>query len=272
MRRTALNMITTEITEGVATGKTELNKPQIKDKWQLFWLNIFEFAFSSMLKKAFFSVRIKNKENYDLRDKTRGCIIFASHCCWWDGLVAYTLSRKVFNTNIRMMVEELHRFPLLSRIGAFSVDKNSPQAAVKALNYCTEFLNNPESVLWIYPQGTVKPPDYRPVKFASGMAYLCSKLDGINLIPIAHRYNFLREDRPEVFIEVGKPIILDSTKIDRKEFTAFLEREFTQLLDKQKNDISEAKLEGYEFIFKSRLCVAKLIEKYFNWFVRSFTT
>jgi len=265
-------MKTKEIIEGAKTRLDKPNKPDIKDHYQLFWLKIFDFAFSSMLKKAFYSIRIKNKEYYDCRDKTKACIIFASHCCWWDGLIAYVLCRKVLNTNIRLMVEELHRFPLLSRIGAFSVDKDSPQSAVKAINYSAEFLNNPEGVLWIYPQGAVKPPDHRPVKFASGVAYLCSKLDGINLIPIAHRYNFLREDRPEIFIEIGKPIILENSKLNRKEFTAFLEEEFTKFLDKQKKDISNGNLEGYEFIFKSRLCVAKLIEKYFNWFVRSFTT
>jgi hypothetical protein len=171
-----------------------------------------------------------------------------------------------------MMIEELYRFPLLSRIGAFSVEKDSPQAAIKAINYCAGFLNNPDGSLWIYPQGSVMPPDHRPIKFANGIAYLCSKLDGINLIPVAHKYVFLREDRPEILIEIGKPIILNSSNIDRKELTAFLESEFTKLLNKQKNDISEGNLEGYEFIFKSRLCIAKLIEKYFTWFVRSFTT
>jgi len=271
-KKTALYMKTKNIIESNKTNKIKLNKPYIKDKFQPFWLNVFDFAFSSMLKKAFYSIRVKNREYFELRDKTKGCILFATHCCWWDGLIAYILSRKVLNTNMRMMIQELYRFPLLSRIGGFSVDKDSPQAAVKAINYCAEFLNYPEGTLWIYPQGSVMPPDHRPVKFASGIAYLCSKLDGINLIPIAHRYSFLREDRPEILIEIGKPIILDNRNVDRKELTAFLEKEFMDFLDKQKNDISEGNLVGYEFVFKSRLCVAKLIEKYFTWFVRSFTT
>lgn len=262
----------TEIIEHIKTNKPKPNEPDIKDKFQPFWLFVFDFGFSSMLKKSFYSIRVKNKENYDLRDKSKGCIIFANHCCWWDGLVAYILCRKVLHTSLRMMVEELYRFPLLSRIGAFSVDKDSPQAAVKALNYCTEFLSNPEGTLWIYPQGFVMPPDHRPVKLANGIAYLCSKLDGINLIPIAHRYNFLREDRPEILIEIGEPIVLKNNEIDRKEFTHYLEEEFTKLLDNQRMDISQGNLEGYEYYMKTRLCVVKLIEKYFTWFVRKFVT
>ena len=117
-----------------------------------------------------------------------------------------------------------------------------------------EFLKNPKNSLWIFPQGIVMPPDYRPVKLASGIAYICKKLDGVNLIPIAHRYNFIREDRPEVFVEVGKPIISDNNSIDKKEFTKFLENELTRLLDNQKQDISTGNLEKYEFFIKSRLC------------------
>jgi len=250
----------------------KLDEPDIKDHYQMFWLNVFEFAFSSMIRKAFYSFRVKNRENFELRDKSKGSILFANHSCWWDGLVAYILCRKALHANIRMMIEELYRFPLLSRIGAFSVEKDSPQSAIKALNYSASFLKRPETSLWIYPQGTVMPPDYRPIKFASGVAYLCSKLDGINLIPIAQKYNFIREDRPEIFIEIGKPIILENKNIDRKEFTYMLEQEFTALLDNQRIDISTGNLDGYEFIFKSRLCVAKLIEKYFTQFVRTFIT
>jgi 1-acyl-sn-glycerol-3-phosphate acyltransferase len=261
-----------EITKIIENKAIKGNEPDIQVEFQAFWQKVFDIAFTYMLNKAFYSVRVKNAENFELRDKTKGSIIFASHCCWWDGFVAYLLCRKVLKTNMRMMIEELYRFPLLSRIGGFSVEKDSPQSAIKALNYCTEFLNKPDEALWIYPQGSVMPPDHRPIEFAGGTAYICSKMDGINLIPIAHRYNFLREDRPEIFVEVGKPIILTEKCKDRKALTSMLEREFTNNMEKQRKDISEGKLEGYELFLKSRLCITKLIEKNFTWFVRSFIT
>ncbi|MFH0703345.1 MAG: lysophospholipid acyltransferase family protein [bacterium] len=246
------------------------NEPHIKTDLQAFWISIFNHAFSRMVKKGFYSVRLKNTQNYDLRDLQVGNIIYANHCCWWDGIMGYLLCRKIFQTDMHMMIEELHRFPLLSKIGAFSVEKNSPQSSLGSLNYCIEFLENPKNSLWIFPQGVVMPPDYRPVKFAGGISYLCKKLKKINLIPVAHRYNFIREDRPEIFIEVGKPIIINNDlEKNRKEFTQFLEEEFTLLLDRQKQDISKGNFEGYEFFLKSRLCMLKLIEKNFKLFVQS---
>lgn len=251
--------------------KNIITEPMIKANLSQFWLGAFDFAFFYMIKKSFFALRIKNAENYNLRNSSMSNIIFTNHSCWWDGLVAYTICRQLFKTEMHMMIEELHRFPLLAKIGAFSVKKDSAYSPIRTLTYSAEILNNPENSLFIYPQGEVKPPDYRPVKFAGGISYLCKKLNGVNLIPIAQKYCFLREDRPEILVEVGKPIVLDNNSINRKEFTEYLEAEFTKLLDGQKEDISAGKLEEYEFLIKSRLCVPKLIEKHFNPLTRLFS-
>ena len=255
-----------ENTEFIQDGIT----PSIRAEFSPFWMNAFYYAFLNMAKRSFYSMRVKNAENFEQRDKSKGTIFFATHCSWWDGPIAYLLCRGVLKTNIRMMIEELYRFPLLSRIGAFSVEKDSPQSSLKSLNYCVNFLQQPESSLWIFPQGFVMPPDYRPIKFGSGLSYLCRKLNGVNLIPIAHRYNFLREDRPEILIEVGKPILVASDSINRKEFSLYLEDNFAKFMDMQRYDVSQGNLEKYEFFFKSRLCLAKIIENKFTSFVRSF--
>ena len=244
--------------------------PFIKSEFNPFWMNVFYYVFLNMAKKSFYSMRIKNAINFEKRDKSRSSIFFATHCSWWDGPIAYLLCRGVLKTNMRMMIHELYRFPLLSKIGAFSVEKDSPQASVKSLNYCVKFLQDPQSSLWIFPQGFVMPPDYRPLTFASGLSYLCKKVEKVNLIPIAHRYNFLREDRPEILIEVGKPILIESNSLTKKEITAYLEDNFTNFLDNQRWDVSLGNLENYEFFFKSRLCMAKIIENHFTSFVRSF--
>lgn len=263
------SMKSLDVYENEIFGDNDFAKPEIRTDLQPFWLAVFDFSFNNMVKKAFYSVKIKNIDNFYLRDTTKSSIFYSNHCCWWDGIVGYLIARKLYNTELHMMIEELYRFPLLSKIGAFSVEKNSAQSSLKALNYAAQFLQNPKSSLWIFPQGSVMPPDYRPVKFEGGLSYLSKKLKKINLIPVAHRYNFLREDRPEILVEIGKPIVLSDNPINRKNFCKYLEEEFSALLDNQKNEISQGNLDGYKTFIKSRLCVAKLIEKYFTQFVRS---
>jgi len=58
--------------------------------------------------------------------------------------------------------------------------------------------------------------------------------------------------------------------VNRRELTKFLEDEFTKLLENQRIDITSGNLEGYEYVFKSRLCILKLIENHFTDFVRNF--
>ncbi|OGH96102.1 MAG: hypothetical protein A2104_09840 [Candidatus Melainabacteria bacterium GWF2_32_7] len=241
--------------------KIQNSGPAIKTSFNPFCLSVSDHLFSRMFNKNFYSIKVKNIENYNLRDTSCGNIMFASHNCWWDGQLGYLLCRKKFKTKMHMMIEELHRLPLLSKIGAFSVEKDSPQSAIKALNYSAEVLKNPDNTVWIFPQGKVMPPDYRPIEMASGVSYICKKLDKVNLIPIAHRYNFIREDRPEIFVEVGKPIILKCDNLDRKTLTHKLEQELTTLLENQRKEICSGNYEGYNIFLQSELCFIKKTEK-----------
>lgn len=230
-----------------------------------FWSFVADQFFYNMLENRFFSLKIKNKENYDKRDSNFANILYAPHNNWWDGIVGYNLCRRVFNTKLRMMIEELNRFPILTKAGAFPVNKKSPQASMQALKYAASELHSNDKSLWIFPQGIIRPPMYRPIEFQTGMVYVAQNVvkavGGVNLIPIAVNYPFLREDKPEVLVEVGEPYVLTDANIDRKEFTHKLERDFTLLCDKQFEDIRSGNIEDYEYLYKQKLKWYKKLEK-----------
>ena len=100
-----------------------------------FWLWVANQFFYGMLENRFFALRYKGEENFSNRDENIPTIAFAPHTNWWDGIVGYNIIRRIFGKEIRLMVEELNRFPLLRRGGAFSVNKKSAQASMKALKY-----------------------------------------------------------------------------------------------------------------------------------------
>lgn len=140
-----------------------------------FWRWVADQFFYNMLENRFFSLKIKNKENYDKRDPQFANIIYAPHNNWWDGIVGYNLCRRIFNTDIRMMIEEMNRFPILARAGAFPVNKKSPQASMRALQYSVDELCDNKKSLWIFPQGIIRPPMYRPIEFQTGACLYCKK-------------------------------------------------------------------------------------------------
>lgn len=231
-----------------------------------FWLWVANQFFYGMLENRFFALRFKGEEKFLNRDKTIPTIAFAPHTNWWDGIVAYNIVKRIFKKEIRLMVEELNRFPLLRRAGAFPVNKKSPQASMTALKYSIDVIEDLDNVLYIFPQGIIKPPNFRPIEFQTGLTYIAQKAakkyGKVNLVPIGVNYFFLRADKPEVMVEIGEIITLDNDKLDRKEYSDYLAKFLEDTCDKQNSDISEGKLAGYKTLFQQKLKWYRKIEQH----------
>ncbi len=230
-----------------------------------FWLWVGNKFFYGMLENRFFALRYKGQENFLNRDESIPTIAYAPHTNWWDGIVGYNICRRIFGKEIRLMVEELNRFPLLRRAGAFPVNKKSPQASMKALQYSVDVIEDLNNVLYLFPQGIIKPPNARPVEFQTGLAYVAQKAaqkyGKVNLVPVCVNYFFLRADKPEVLVEIGEVITLDNSKIDRKEFSQILEKNLEHACDKQMSEISVGNLRGYQTLFQQKLKWYRKIEQ-----------
>lgn len=242
--------------------KEEKFKPA---KTSRFWLWVASNFFYNMLQNRFFAFRYTGEENVFGADKGTPTILFSPHCNWWDGIVMYNITHRIFHKEIRLMVEELNRFPLLRHAGAYSVNKKSPQTAMQALKYSVEVVGDLRNMLCIFPQGIVRPPFYRPFNFQTGLAYIatkaCKKYGKINLVPVALDYCFLRDNRPEIVAEFGKRIEITDPDLDRKELTHVLENALTQVSNKQFETISRGELDEHKFVFKQHLKWYRKIEQ-----------
>lgn len=231
-----------------------------------FWLWVADRFFYNMLEDRFCAFRYKGYKNFVNRDDKVPTIFFAPHNNWWDGIVGYNICNRICKKEIRLMVEELNRFPLLRRGGAFSVNKKSPQASMEALKYSVRVLKDLNNIMYIYPQGIIKPPNFRPIEFQSGVSYIAEKAakayGKVNLIPIAVDYVFLRDNRPEVWVEFGEHIELTESKVNRKEYAEFLAQKLEELCDNQSYNISQAKFDGYETLFQQKLAWYRAFEQH----------
>lgn len=246
--------------------KEEKFKPA---KTSRFWLWVASMFFFNMLQNRFFAFRYRGEENYFDAEKDVPTILFAPHCNWWDGIVLYNTTHRIFHKEIRLMVEELNRFPLLRRGGAYSVNKKSPQSAMKALQYSVDVVGDLRNILCIFPQGIIRPPHYRPIEFQTGLAYIAEnavkRYGKVNLIPMAVDYAFFRDNRPEVVVEFGKRIELrqgnELDKMSRKELTHYLEHALTETCDNQFKEISQGDVSKYNILFKQHLKWYRRIEQ-----------
>lgn len=232
-----------------------------------FWHWFASTVFFNMIQRRFFSMMIKGEENLEKTDKNFATIYYAPHTNWWDGIVGYNFIHRIPGAKgkFRLMIEEMNRFPLFQYIGCFPVNKKTAQTAMQSLKYCATFFKDPDVSFWIFPQGIIRPPHFRPIQFQSGLTYLAQfsvkNYGGINLVPVATKYTFLREDKPEVLVNIGEPIVLTNPDFERKEFTKKIETEFEILCNNQDTEIATGSLEGYRYLFKQKLAWWKRIEK-----------
>lgn len=246
--------------------KEEKFKPA---KTSRFWLWVASMFFFNMLQNRFYAFRYRGEENYFEAEKDVPTILFAPHCNWWDGIVLYNTTHRIFHKEIRLMVEELNRFPLLRRGGAYSVNKKSAQSAMKALQYSVDVVGDLRNMLCIFPQGIIRPPHFRPIEFQTGLAYIAEnavkRYGKVNLIPMAVDYAFFRDNRPEVIVEFGKRIELrqgnELDKMSRKELTHYLERALTETCDNQFKEMSQGDITKYNILFKQHLKWYRRIEQ-----------
>lgn len=133
-------------------------------------------------------------------------IVVANHACWWDPLVALLLSEALRADGRAMMdARNLRRLPFFRLLGAFGVDLDAPRDGALALRYAGRHLRGPGRLVWIFPQGRERPEDPRPLGFLGGSLALLRLAPQARVLPVAMRFSFLGQERPEIRVAIGAP-------------------------------------------------------------------
>lgn len=137
-------------------------------------------------------------------------IYLANHSSFWDGIILNHLIRKFRRQPAYCMIDEVQvgRHPFFRRVGGFSVNRSSPRDGMRAIEYAASLLNRSPCALVLFPQGRIEHNDTRPIELESGIARLIDKCPHAKVIPIALRYEFWIEQRPEVLIRFHDELTL----------------------------------------------------------------
>lgn len=210
----------------------------IKARKAVWFETIFDWYNRSLLWRRFKFLKINNIEYLLERDKSIPLVLYANHSSWFDPLVAYRVSRIAKLVAYAMMEEKnLKKLMFFRKIGAFSVVRENPRKAVESINYIVELIKDkPNRAVWIYPQGEIKPNDIRPLVFYNGVSKIIEKSAPCLAVPVAMRFEFLEDFKPEAFVEIGKPELFESVN-DTKQLTTHLSERLTVLLDELKLSI-----------------------------------
>ncbi len=172
----------------------------------------FDIYLRRLFKKNFYSMHMfgeppKISDLYHL-------IITPNHSSWWDGFFTYYLNKIAFGRKFYLMMLEsqLTKFNFFSKIGAYSIDPDSPKKIMESLNYSVDILNENHKPITvnIYPQGELLPNITRPIIFKKGLDKIIQNYGKkLNIMPLAIRIEFLNEQRPQAFFKFGRNLTID---------------------------------------------------------------
>ncbi len=204
----------------------------------LVWL-LINTSFHQHFDRIFF--RMKSK--FTAEQRALPMIICANHSSWWDGYIAALVERHLKLDGYLMMEEaQLRRYIFFTWIGCFSVDRQNGRSALQSIRYAARLLKqHPQRMVWLFPQGEIAPNDRRPLKFFSGATHLAKLSAPVLLYPLATRIEYLAEQRPDLYISLGEPLLIGKEESQTpnflKAYTTMLEQSVTAELDQLRTDV-----------------------------------
>jgi 1-acyl-sn-glycerol-3-phosphate acyltransferase len=165
-----------------------------------------------------------------------------------------------------VMVEDtqLTRYPFFRYCGCFSVNRADGRSAMQSVTYAADMLTGEsERFLLIFPQGEILANDRRPLKFFSGAGHIVKKAlaraPECWLYPMALRYEFIGEQRPDAFLSLGAPLLYQATeRVDAKAITAHMEHALTRELDRLRDDVVAYRFSDFETLIEGEWSINRL--------------
>lgn len=235
----------------------------------------FERVFAAynrnLIARRFEGLRVAGLEHLRGRESDVPLVLYANHSSWWDGLIAFQLGRFCGLEQYAMMEErQLLEYPFHRKLGAFGVVRESARDGVRSIEYAGGLLQKTSRALWIFPQGRTVPNDARPLVLYTGAARIIERVGLADAAPVAIRYEFLDDYRPEAFVRIGAPgrSIVDAN-FSVKRLTELFTQSLTRTLDELRNNIIAGDLAAYREIVaprrrlktRQRLAARKLANK-----------
>lgn len=191
-------------------------------------------------------------------------LAIANHTSWWDGFFSHQLTRAVGRPfRILMEAEHLGRYGFFRRIGALPIERRSAMQATRDLESAAGTLESPDTMLWIYPQGMRRPATEPADRLEHGAAWLVERhAMPILVLPVAFRYAFLSEQRPEAFALVGEPWLVNaSPRMPRRQITSRLAALLVDTVASLDADLATERLDEFETLVAGRLSINNRLDR-----------
>ena len=192
-------------------------------------------------------------------------IFVANHTNWWDGFLAFLVSRSLgLVFQVLMEARHLQRYRAFLRLGALPLRRGRPREAYADLAAAARYLR-PGVGLWVFPQGRRRPAA-APLRCQRGVAHLARQYGSpIRLCPVALRYGYLGEQLPEAFVLLGEAWVHEpaaSRGERRGALMATVESRLARTVERLDQLVSREELDAFLPLASGRLSVNKRLDRF----------
>jgi 1-acyl-sn-glycerol-3-phosphate acyltransferase len=190
-------------------------------------------------------------------------LALANHTNWWDGFLAVLVTGRLGRRfQILMEAKNLARYRVFLRVGAVPLHRDRPRQAYHDLLAAVDYLR-PGSALWISPQGERRPPAEPLDRLERGAALLALRAGRpIRICPVAFRYTFVSEQRPEAFVQLGDDWVLEpGAETDRDRLMRRMAGALGATVAALDRRLAAEQLDGFRSLAPGRLSVNKQLDR-----------
>jgi len=192
-------------------------------------------------------------------------IIYLNHPAWWDGHMCFLIDRLLlrhsFDCYLMMEDKQLRAYRFFTWCGAFSVSRSDPESANTSINYIARLLRERRGRgLYIFPQGTITPNDRRPIEVYAGAARVVEQVGAATMLPVALRYEFRGEQRPEALMRIG-PAHHVAAPIDVAALTTEVGQRLSESADALRDEALNGRFAGYTTLLRGRPGVNRVFDR-----------
>jgi 1-acyl-sn-glycerol-3-phosphate acyltransferase len=170
----------------------------------------------------------------------RVVIAYMNHSAWWDAVIPVHLSHDLFRRELHALMEgeQIRKYPFFRHLGCFGPTEKTVADARAVVDHATKVLQEAKvpAVFWIFPQGAIL-RSHVPMEFKSGLARIAERLPEAAVVPVAIRYEFMKNKKPDCLVRIGEPVA--RSREDHSRFTRRLEQRLEGELAALDTEIAE---------------------------------
>ncbi len=139
-------------------------------------------------------------------------ILVPNHHGWHDGYVMYHAITKLGLPTLDW-IQEFDTFPLFASIGGMPFPADDPTRRAQTIRRTIRLMKEEKRNLLLFAEQQLhRPPEI--LRFGKALQTVVKHVPGVEVVPVAIRYELSMHERPECFLMFGKPLKAEAATPD----------------------------------------------------------